>query len=146
MYYKFHKISLNRGGSYIDSPKWLNSKKATINPRNKKYDKYFQCAITTALNHQYIKKDSQRISKVMPFRKNQVILLMITDGKKWHYLSVKELSAFLRGITSKHDRDFYCLNYSYSFRKEDALEKHENICKDHDFCFVKMPDKDNHIY
>ena len=25
--YKFHEISLNRGGSYIDSPKWLKTKK-----------------------------------------------------------------------------------------------------------------------
>ena len=32
--------------------------------------------------------------------KNQVILLMITDGKKWHYLAVKSLSALFRGITS----------------------------------------------
>ena len=23
LYYDFNKISLNRGGSYIDSPKWL---------------------------------------------------------------------------------------------------------------------------
>ena len=38
---------------------------------------------------------------------NQVILLIITDGKKWHYLIVKKLSAVLRGITSKHDGDFY---------------------------------------
>ena len=29
----YHKISLNREGSYIDSPKWLKSKKATINPK-----------------------------------------------------------------------------------------------------------------
>ena len=28
---------------------------------------------------------------------NQVILLMITDGKKWHYLTMKSLSALLRG-------------------------------------------------
>ena len=33
-YYKFHKISLYRGGSYIDSPEWLKNKKATINPKN----------------------------------------------------------------------------------------------------------------
>ena len=31
---KFHRISLNRGGSYIDSPKWLKNNKATINPKN----------------------------------------------------------------------------------------------------------------
>ena len=33
-------------------------------------------------------------------RENQVILLMITDGKKWHYLAVKSLSALFRGVTS----------------------------------------------
>ena len=31
--YKCHKISLNRGRSYIDSPKWLKNKKATISPK-----------------------------------------------------------------------------------------------------------------
>ena len=25
LYYKFRKIGLNRGGSYIDSPKWLKN-------------------------------------------------------------------------------------------------------------------------
>ena len=32
--YIFHKISLNRGGSYIDSPRWIKNKRATINPQN----------------------------------------------------------------------------------------------------------------
>ena len=43
-------------------------------------------------------------------REKQVILLMITDGEKWHYLAVKRLSALLNGITSNHNGDFYCLN------------------------------------
>ena len=47
-------ISLNRGGSYIDSPKWLKNKKATINPKNNG-GKCFQYAITAALNHEQIK-------------------------------------------------------------------------------------------
>ena len=34
LHYKLQKISLNRGGSYIDSPEWLKNKKATINPKN----------------------------------------------------------------------------------------------------------------
>ena len=34
LYYDFNKISLNRGGSYIDSAKWLKHKKSTINPKN----------------------------------------------------------------------------------------------------------------
>ena len=33
LYYKLHKINLNRSGSYIDSPKWLKNKKATINSK-----------------------------------------------------------------------------------------------------------------
>ena len=28
---------------------------------------------------------------------------MITDGKKWHLVAVKELSALLKGVISKHD-------------------------------------------
>ena len=33
LYYNLNKISLSRGGSYIDSPKWLKNKKATTNPK-----------------------------------------------------------------------------------------------------------------
>ena len=141
LYYDLHKISLNRGGSYIDSPKWLKDKKATINPKNKD-DRCFQYAVTIALNYQKIKSNPERTSKklksfidqykwkeisslshqrdwekfesnikTIPLnvlyvphnteetrlaykskynlkRENQVILLLITDGEKWHYLAV----------------------------------------------------------
>ena len=49
LYYDFNEISLNRGGSYIDSPKWLKDKKSTINPKNND-DKCLQYAVTFALN------------------------------------------------------------------------------------------------
>ena len=35
-YCKCHKINLNDGGSYVDSPDWIKNRKATINPINKK--------------------------------------------------------------------------------------------------------------
>ena len=35
---------------------------------------------------------------------------MITDGKKWHYRAVTRLFSLLKGITSKHKGDLYCLN------------------------------------
>ena len=35
LYYSLHKTSLNRGGSYIDSPEWLKNKRAKINPKIK---------------------------------------------------------------------------------------------------------------
>ena len=44
LYYNLHKISLNRGGSYIDSPEWLKNKKAIINLENND-DKCLQYAI-----------------------------------------------------------------------------------------------------
>ena len=43
-------------------------------------------------------------------RDKEAILLMITDNRKRYYLFVKRLSAFFKGIPSKHDGDFYCLN------------------------------------
>ena len=53
---------------------------------------------------------------------------MITDSKKWHYLAVKSLSPLLRGITSNHNRDFYCLNCFHSYSTEVRLKKHERLC------------------
>ena len=49
--------------------------------------------------------------------------------KGWlsHYLSVKKLSALLRGITSKNNGDFYCLNCLHSFRTKNKLESHEKV-------------------
>ena len=61
LYYNFNKTSLNRGGSYMDSLKWLKDKKSTINPKNNDH-KCFQDAVTLALNLDRIKKDPQRIS------------------------------------------------------------------------------------
>ena len=34
----------------------------------------------------------------------------------------KKASALLRGITSKNNGDFYCLNYLHSFRTKNKLE------------------------
>ena len=71
---------------------------------------------------------------------------MITDGTgNWHYLAIKSISGLLRGITSNHNGDFYCLNCFQSYTTEQKLRKHEKVCKNHDFSHLKMPDKDNKI-
>ena len=79
-------------------------------------------------------------------RENQVILLMITDGEKSHYLAVKSLSAVLRGITSKHEGDFYCLNCFQSYTAENKLKKYKNACENHDYCYVEMLEEDSKIF
>ena len=62
----YHKISLNRTGSYTDSPEWLKAKGATINPKTID-DECFKYAITAALNHEKIDKNPQRTTKIKPF-------------------------------------------------------------------------------
>ena len=186
--YHLHKISLNRGSSYIESPEWIQNKGVTINPKNTKDSNCIQYAVIAALNYQNIDHHPERISKLKSFinnynwkdiefpshskdwrkfecnnktialnilyvlynikqirqayiskhnneRDTQVNLLMITDGTSiWHYLAVKSLSGLLRGITSNHNGDFYCLNYFHSYTTERKLRKHERICKNHYFC------------
>ena len=56
-----------------------------------------------ALNIFYVPYNTEKMrhaykSKYNLTRENQVILLMITDGEKWHYLVVKKLSALFTGI------------------------------------------------
>ena len=194
LYYDFNKISISRGGSYIDSLKWLKDKKSSVNPKNNDH-KCFQYAVTLALNLDKINDHPERISKIKPsieeynwkdidfpsttkdwkkFETNsevalnilymphntkkieiaykskhnltqekRVILLMISNGKNWHYLTVKNLSRLLRGITSNHDGDFYCLNCFHSYRMKNKLEVHEKICENRDYCHVEMPTNDN---
>ena len=186
LYYDFKKISISRGGSYIDSPKWLKDKKSTINKKNNDY-KCFQYAVTLALNLDKINDHPKRISKIKPFieeynwkdidfpstnknwknfetnnevalnilyvphntkkieiayKSKRVILLLISNGENWHYLTVKNLSRLLRGITSNHVGDFYCLNCFHSYRTKNKLEAHEKICENRDYCHVEMSTKD----
>ena len=71
---------------------------------------------------------------------------MINDETtNWHYLAVERISGLLRGITSNHNGDFYCLSCFHSYTTERKLKKHERICYDNDFCYLKMSDEDNKI-
>ena len=66
LYYHPHKISLKRGGSYVESAEWLKNKRATINPKND-HDNCFQYAVTVALNHENIENHPERISNIESF-------------------------------------------------------------------------------
>ena len=72
-------------------------------------------------------------------RKKQVILIMITKGKKSHYLAVTNLSASLQGNSSNHHGDFYCLNCFSSYTSKNKLKEHEEICINRDSCRIEMP-------
>ena len=51
--------------------------------------------------------------------------LNLQEKMKWHYLTVKNLSGLLRGITSNHNADFYCLNCFCAYSTKNKLEKHK---------------------
>ena len=74
----------------------------------------------------------------------QVILLMIPNGEGqwWHYIAVKKLSALIRGITSKNNGHFYCLDCLHSFRTKNKLESHQKVCENKDFSNVIMPSEE----
>ena len=75
LYYQLEKTSLKRtGSSYIDSPKWMKNKKATINPKNCD-NNCFQYGLTVALNYQSIKEDPQEYQKLS-------LLVINKTGKK----------------------------------------------------------------
>ena len=75
----------------------------------------------------------------------QVILLLIPNGERWHCVVVKELSALLRGITSKNNSDFCCSNCLHSFRTKRKLELHKKVCENKDFLNVIMSSTDTKI-
>ena len=86
------------------------------------------------------------ISKRNSNREKQVILLKIPNGiGRRHYLPVKKLSALLRRITSKHYRDFYCLNCLHCFRTKRKLDLHNKLCENKNFCNAIMLSKDTKI-
>ena len=77
--------------------------------------------------------------------KSKVIFLIITDNKKQHYLPVKKVFQLLRGITSKYVEDHYCLNCLHSFRTENKLKEHRNVCENHNYCHKEMPKEDKEV-
>ena len=67
------------------------------------------------------------------------------DGKRWHYLAVRSLSALLRGISSSNNGDCYCLNCFHLYRTLNKLKKHERIFNNHDYCCVDMQEEGKYI-
>ena len=81
LYYDFNKTSVKRGESYIDSPSPSKDWKK-VESNNE-----------VALNILYVSYNTKKINIAYKSKNNltherQIILLMISDGQKWHYLVV----------------------------------------------------------
>ena len=65
--YEFHKIGILRAESYIITPDWIASKKATTNPKSEKDNKFFQWSIIAGSNYNNIKE--KELKKLLKFRR-----------------------------------------------------------------------------
>ena len=91
---------ISKNTPFIDQ---YNRKEIDFPSHSKDCKKFEQNNNTIALNILFVPQNNKKIrlaykSKHYFKRENQVILLMITDGKKWHYLTAKSFSALLKGI------------------------------------------------
>ena len=137
------RISNNK--PFINQYNW---KEIHLPPHKNEWKRFESNNQSVALNILYVPYNTKEIrhayiSKHNPTRENQGILFMIIDGEKWHYLAVKKLSASFCKITSKHDGDLYCLNCLNSFSTENKLKEHENVCKNHNHCYIEMPKEES---
>ena len=86
--------------------------------------------------------------KLYPLRKSKyssqkhVDLLLITDGDKWHYTVIKNMSRLYRSSNSKHVHEQHiCLNCLQGFHSEKSRDNHFEYCKDNEAVRIKMPEK-----
>ena len=96
---------------------------------------------------------------LIEIEKKQITLLMITNGEgTWHHLALKSIptenqyiqpsksfSRLMNGYSTTHNGDFYCYHCLSSYRTDNALKKHELLCKYHDYCEIILPDGEDKI-
>ena len=70
LYYYFQKICIIRAESYIVSPNWIASKKATINQKNEKDNECFKWSVIAGLNYNKIKE--KELKKLLKFRRADI--------------------------------------------------------------------------
>ena len=90
LYYDLNRITISKGGSYIESPKWLKDKKCTINQKNTD-NKCFQYATTFALNINSIDNIIKEYQKLNP-------LLIIIIEMILIFLQLKKIGINLKLI------------------------------------------------
>ena len=126
-----------------------------------------------ALNFMYIpfnKEDDDNVNETIDVeqecisnfnftRKKQVVLLKISNGKKWHFLalksdqeensefirSTKRFSSLMASIISNSHENHYCFGCFHSFTCNSTLEKHTELCKDNGFCKIKLTEVGENI-
>ena len=137
LFYDLNRITISKGVSYIESPKWLKDKKCTINQKNTD-NKCFQYATTLALNFNNIDKHHQRISKIKP----------VINNYNWNHINFP---------TAKKDRNKFELNnkdvalnilhVSFSTKKIEIVYKSKyHLIRDNQIVLLMISNGENWHY
>ena len=108
-----HSERISKLKPFINNCNW---KSINFPARHKDYSAFERNSGGIALNILYVPYNTKQTRQAYISKHNnecdaQVNLLMITDEtNNWHYLAVESISGLLRGITSNHNGDLYCLN------------------------------------
>ena len=120
----------------------------------KRFEKVNEDITLNSLYVAFNEKDKKESVDVLPeyvskfnfTRKKQVLLLKVSNGNKWHFLALKSeqeendcmkptksFSKLMRDISSNSHENYYWFGCFHSFRCKSTLEKHTQLCKDHEF-------------
>ena len=113
LYYHFQRIDIIRAESYIMSPDWIASKKATINPKNEKDNKCFQWSIIAGLNYNKIKE--KELKKLLKFRR--VDTDFSSYQRDWEEFEQENTSIALNILFVSHNSEEVKLAYKSSYNK-----------------------------
>ena len=113
LYYHFQRIDIRRAESYIMSPDWIASKKATINPKNEKDNKCFQWSIIAGLNYNNIKE--KELKKLLKFKR--VDTDFSSHKRYWENFEQENNSIAINVLFVSHNSEEIKLAYKSSYNK-----------------------------
>ena len=111
--YELHEIDTIRVESYLVSPHWIASKKATINPKNEKDNKCFQWSIIAGLNHNIIKE--KELKKLLKFKRVDIDLS--SHQRYWENFEQENNSIAINVLFVPHNSKEINLAYKSSYNK-----------------------------
>ena len=109
--YELHKINIIRTESYTPSPDWIASK-TTINPKNEKDNKCFQCSIIAGLNYNIKEK---KMKKLLKFKR--VDIDFSSHQRYWENFEEENNLIAINVLFVSHNSEEIKLTYKSSYNK-----------------------------
>ena len=111
LYYHFQRIDIRRGESYIVSPDWIASKKATINPKNEKDNECFKWSIIAGLNYNKINEKYLKKSENL----ERVDIDISSHQRDWQKFGQENNSVALNVLFGSHNNEEIKLTYKSTY-------------------------------